>query len=100
LLTSTSVERAPTGVALIEDDAVVVVTNSNRFSAADAPQSITLLDARKVLSGQPGLLATIPVGAFPRELSLQSDGRTLLLTNYNSNTVDLFDVRRLPKPSG
>jgi DNA-binding beta-propeller fold protein YncE len=100
LLASTPVDRAPTGIALIEADGVVAVTNSNRFRAPQAPQSITLLDARKVLSGQPGLLATIPVGAFPRELTLQGDGRTLLLTNYNSGTVDLFDVRRLPKPTG
>ncbi|MDQ6898068.1 MAG: lactonase family protein [Candidatus Dormibacteraeota bacterium] len=99
LLATAPVDRAPTGMALIEDDRVVAVTNSNRFQAPNAPQSFTLLDVGRVLKGQPGLLGTIPVGAFPRELSLESDGRTLLLTNYNSNTVDLFDVRRLPRPS-
>jgi DNA-binding beta-propeller fold protein YncE len=100
LLAATRVERAPTGLTLLDNDRVVAVTNSNRFQAPNTPQSLTLLDAGKVLKGQPGLLGTVPVGAFPRELTLESDGKTLLLTNYNSNTVQVFDVRRLPQPSG
>jgi DNA-binding beta-propeller fold protein YncE len=100
LVASAHVDRAPTGLALIEDDTVVAVTSSNRYLAPDIPQTVTLLDARGVLAGRGSTLGTIPAGAFPRELAASGDGRTLVLTNYNSSTVQVFDVGHLPRPPG
>ena len=86
-------------MALVESDAVIVITNSNRFAEPQTPQTLTLLDTKQALAGRTAILGTINVGAFPRELTLGLDGRSLFLTNYNSNTLNIIDVMKLPKPS-
>ena len=42
------------------------------------------------------MIGEIPAGAFPRELRLMPNGRTLVLTNYNSKTVQLVDLAKIP----
>jgi hypothetical protein len=71
LLASTPVEGAPTGIALIENDRVVAVTNSNRFQAPNAPQTIA---ARCEQSAERSARASgndsgwrLPARAQPRE---------------------------------
>ncbi len=88
--------EAPTGEALVDNGAVLVVTNSNRFNQPRLPQTLTVFDTKQALQGKAALVATIDVGAFPRELTLEASGQILLLTNYNSNTLSLIDVAKLP----
>jgi DNA-binding beta-propeller fold protein YncE len=90
---------APTGEALVDDGTVLVVTNSNRFSQPDQPQTLSVFDTKQALQGHAALLATIHVGAFPRELDLEANGQTLLLTNYNSDTLSFINVAKLPGPA-
>ncbi len=66
------------------------VTNSNRFGGGDA-QSVSVLDAGNLAAPQ----SSIPAGGFPRELKLTADGKTLLVTNYASGTLELVDMARL-----
>lgn len=99
LIASVSVGTAPTGMALVDNGAVLVITNSNRFAEPQTPQTLTLLDAEQALTGHTRILGTIHVGAFPRELTLGPDGGSLFLTNYTSNTLNIIDVTKLPKPS-
>jgi DNA-binding beta-propeller fold protein YncE len=47
-------------------------------------------------AGARAVLGTIPAGTFPRELRVTEDGRTLLVTNFNSSTLELVDLARLP----
>ena len=98
LLTSVDVGPAPVGMALVDKGAVLVVANSNRFVEPQAPQTLTILDTKQALTGKAAVLATIDVGAFPRELTLEANGQTLLLTNYNSSTLSIIDVAKLPGP--
>ncbi len=98
-LIAVPVGAAPTGEALIDNGAVLVVTNSNRFLQPQTPQTLTVLDTKRVLTGQGGVLGTIHVEAFPRELLLEANGQTLLLTNYNSDTLSIIDVVKLPGPA-
>jgi DNA-binding beta-propeller fold protein YncE len=83
-----AVGTAPVGVAAANGK--VFVTNSNRFGGGDA-QSVSVLDAANLAGPQAG----IPAGGFPRELKLTADGRTLLVTNYASGTLELVDLARL-----
>jgi DNA-binding beta-propeller fold protein YncE len=91
------VGTAPVGVATIANGKRIVVTNSNRFAgdAADH-QFLSVIDADKISLGQGAVSGTIPAGAFPRELSVTADQRTLLVTNYNSKTLEVIDLDRLP----
>ncbi|HEY2378134.1 MAG TPA: beta-propeller fold lactonase family protein [Gemmatimonadaceae bacterium] len=88
---------APVGVAVIDSGARVVVTSSNRFSGgANDRQPLTVVDAGKLRAGAPSVVGTIPAGAFPRELRLTADGRTLFVTNFASRSLEMIDLGRAP----
>lgn len=95
LLASLPVGPEPVGIALLNNDSVIAVANSNRFAQDQTPQTVMLLDTQKALAGKPALLKTIRAGIFPRELSTTPDGQTLFVTNYNSNTLTIINIARL-----
>ena len=91
------VGSSPVGVAVVNGGRQIVVTNSNRFAGAtNDAQSLTIIDAAKVSDGAAAVVGSIPAGAFPRELRVTPDGRTLVLTNFGSRTIQLVDLARLP----
>lgn len=87
---------APVGVAVINGGARIAVTNSNRFGNSDAPQSLIIIDAQKIASGEAAVLGSVPAGVFPRELRVTEDQKTLLLTNFGSKNLAVIDIARLP----
>ena len=90
------VGTSPVGIAALPDGRHVVVANSNRIAAnPNRPQTVSVIDARKVRDGAAAVIGTIAVGAFPREFSLSPDGRTLFLGNYLSDTLSVIDLARL-----
>ncbi|GLV59160.1 hypothetical protein KDH_59880 [Dictyobacter sp. S3.2.2.5] len=95
-LASTTVGTAPVGAALIDKGSVLVVANSNRFLQPYTPQHLTVLNTKQALDHKAAVLTSINVGDFPRELTLEANGQTLLLTNYNSQTLSIIDVSKLP----
>lgn len=91
------VGRAPVGVAMVDRGEKVIVANSNRFDLREGEDShLTVIDTMRVAAGPPAVLGTIPAGGFPRELHVTADGRTLLVTNWFSRTLQLVDLERLP----
>lgn len=97
LLGRAEVGIAPVGIAVIDSGARVVVTSSNRFGGgASDHQPLTVVDARRLRAGVPAVIGTIPAGAFPRELRLTADGRTLFATNFASRTLEMIDLARVP----
>lgn len=97
LIGKVPVGRSPVGVEVADDGRKVVVANSNRFAANNKEkQNLTIIDATKIASGPAAVLGLIPAGGFPRELRVTTDGQTLLVTNFTSNTLELVDLARLP----
>ena len=95
LIARVPVGAAPVGIAVIDSGKRVVVANSNRFtSIADTPESLTVIDVAKLSAGTGTVVGSIPAGSFPRELRLTADGRTLLVTNFASRTVELVELDR------
>jgi DNA-binding beta-propeller fold protein YncE len=90
------VGTAPVGIAVIDSGRKVIVTSSNRFGAPTDPQDLTVVDATRVSEGRGAVIGSISVGAFPRELRVTADGRTLLLTNFGSQSLQVIDINRLP----
>jgi hypothetical protein len=90
------VGEAPVGLALVDDDRVVVVAGSNRFDVPGETTGLTFVDATAMLDGKPALLGVVPAGLFPRELSLEGDGHTLLVTNFASGQVEAVNTQGLP----
>jgi DNA-binding beta-propeller fold protein YncE len=87
---------APVPVAVVDHGRKVIAGNSNRFGGANAPQSLTVLDATNLDKGAGAVLGTIPAGAFPREMRVSADERTLFVTNFGSNSLQMLDISRLP----
>lgn len=92
---SIPVGPAPVGIACADvGRPVLIVANSNRFAGgAGDQQRLTILDAAG--SGESAVLGSIPAGGFPRELRLADGGRTLVVTNFNSKSVELVDLGRM-----
>jgi YVTN family beta-propeller protein len=96
-IASVPVGTAPVGVAVVDSGRKVIVTNSNRFAgSSNDRQTLTVVDATNVESGAAAILGSIPAGAFPREMRVTSDGTTLIVTNFSSNSVEVIDLARLP----
>jgi DNA-binding beta-propeller fold protein YncE len=89
------VGAAPVPIAVVRDGNTVVAGNSNRFARAESAQSLTLLDAAKIRGNEDAAIGNVPAGAFPRELRVSTDGRTLYLTNFGSNSLQAMDVASL-----
>ncbi len=97
LLARVPVGDAPVGIAVIDSGRKVIVTNSNRFAGSSGDQQVlTVIDATKIDAGAGAILGTIAAGAFPREMRVTADGRTLILTNFASRDVQMIDLTHLP----
>jgi DNA-binding beta-propeller fold protein YncE len=87
---------APVGIAVVDGGRGVVVTSSNRFGGgAGDHQPLTVVDASRLRNGGLAVVGTIPAGAFPRELRVTADGRTLLATNFGSRSLEMIDLARV-----
>jgi DNA-binding beta-propeller fold protein YncE len=94
---SVTLGTAPVGIAVIDSGRKVVVTNSNRFAGSSGDrQTLTVVDAAKIGSGESAILGSIPAGAFPREMRVTPDGATLIVTNFASSSIEVIDLARLP----
>ncbi len=87
---------APIGIALVNGGREAVVADSNRFVAPTTPSTLTVVKTAAALAHRKAVLGTIPAGAFPREMALEPDHRTLLVGNYGSNELEAVDLRHLP----
>jgi DNA-binding beta-propeller fold protein YncE len=96
LIGKVSTGTGPTGIAVIEDGQKVVVTNSNRFGTdPSADQSLLMIDANRIGSGDAAILGSIPAGKLPREMAVSPDLHTLFVVNTNSKALEVIDLRRL-----
>ncbi len=91
------VGSAPVGLAVVNGGRQVVVTNSNRFARDQtARQNLTVIDAARVGEGAAAIAGSVPAGIFPREFGQSPDGQTLFVANYNSNELEVIDLKRMP----
>jgi DNA-binding beta-propeller fold protein YncE len=72
--------EAPVGLKLFDDDKMLLVANSNRFSGGNG--NATVID---LASGT--VKQKISTGEFPRNITASPDGKTLYLTIFNGNEL-------------
>ena len=89
------VGTAPVGIAVVDGGRRVIATNSNRFAGdANDRQSLNVVDVSRGAANA-AFLGLVPAGAFPRELCVSPDGRTLFVGNFASKTLQVIDLARL-----
>ncbi|HEY6250172.1 MAG TPA: YncE family protein, partial [Candidatus Angelobacter sp.] len=86
--------KAPVGITIADGGKKLMVANSNRFGGS-GNQTVTVIDATKVSSGQAAVLGTIPAQSFPREFASSPDGKTIFLSNFSSNSLEVIDLARV-----
>jgi DNA-binding beta-propeller fold protein YncE len=87
------VGSSPVPIALVDGGRKLVVGNSDRFEATRGSVStLSVIDVDRVSEGAKAVLGSIRCGAFPRELRLSPDGRTLFLTNFLSQSLQIIRV--------
>lgn len=89
------VGTAPVGVAITDGGRRVIATNSNRFAGSETDvQSLNIVDVSRGPANA-SIVGTIPAGAFPRELRVSPDGKTLYASNFASKTLQAIDLARV-----
>ena len=89
------VGQAPLGLVMVDQGRRIVLADSDRYHAG-AQSDLALIDVSKARAHKPAILGTIKSGKVPRQFALTPDGKTLLVTNTNSENVEALNVRELP----
>lgn len=95
LLARAPAGTAPVGVAVAAGR--LIVTGSNRFGRSNQAANLILLSSDWRTWTPPIPTAQLAAGSFPREERLSADGRTLYVTNFDSQQLETLDLTRLPK---
>ena len=96
LIARVQVGAAPVGLALVDGGQRVVVADSNRFQQQGASSSLAVVNVAAAVAGKPALVGYLPAGGFPRQMELEPGGRTLLVTNFGSQQLEMVNVANLP----
>lgn len=89
LRTFTTNGLTPVGLALFDHDRKLLVANSYRF--AGTPGNATVVDLTN--PKEPKFLQTIKTGAYPRDITVSPDGRSMLLTVYLEDQLMLLTMK-------
>ncbi len=92
------VGESPVGLALVDDDRWVMVSDSDRFAVPGTGANLAAVEIAS--SGRMKLAGYISSGSFPRDMAASPDGKILLVDNFGSGQVEAVDVADLPQVSG
>jgi DNA-binding beta-propeller fold protein YncE len=96
LIARVNVGAAPLGVVMVRNGSRILVANSDLHNQPGASSSIAVISTSAALAGGHALLGLIATGLVPREFALDPGGKTVLVTNSNSGSVQAVDVGSLP----
>jgi DNA-binding beta-propeller fold protein YncE len=96
LIASVEVGEAPVGLALVDGGQRIVVADSNRFGQQGRTSSLAVVDVPAALAGKPAIAGYLPAGGFPRQMALEPNGSTLLVTDFATRQLETVHVAGLP----
>lgn len=91
LVAAVRVGESPVGVVLIDHGHEAIVSDSNRFSVSGAEADVSVVDTEKALSDKASLRGRVRSGVFPREMVVEPDTATVLVTNFDSAQLEVID---------
>jgi serine/threonine-protein kinase len=96
LIARVNVGAAPLGVVMVRNGSRILVANSDLHNQPGATSSIAVISTSAALAGGHALLGVIATGLVPREFALDPGGKTVLVTNSNSGSVQAIHAGSLP----
>jgi DNA-binding beta-propeller fold protein YncE len=95
LIAVVRVGEAPVGLTAVRDGTLIVVADSNRFSASGAHADLTVINVADALDGRPAIVGDIPADLFPRDMTAAPNG-TVLVSNFSSGQLETVDTATIP----
>jgi DNA-binding beta-propeller fold protein YncE len=95
LIAAVPVGAQPVGVATFDHGRRVAVADSARSGTPGSTSRLTIVNANAALNGSHSLIGYIPAGTYPRNLTVEPNGTTLLATNYRSGQLEAVDLQQL-----
>jgi DNA-binding beta-propeller fold protein YncE len=89
------VGEAPVGLTAARGGTLIVVADSNRFSAPGRNADLTVFNVADALDGRPAIVGDIPAGLFPRDMTAAPNG-TVLVSNFGSGQLETVDTATIP----
>lgn len=91
LIARVRVGERPLGLTSFAGGSRIAVVDSAE-GVAGKSSSIFIIDRAKAIAGQQSVVGYIPTGFLPRQVAVESNGQTLLVTVTNSNMVQAIDL--------
>jgi DNA-binding beta-propeller fold protein YncE len=95
LVADVRVGEAPVGLAVVNNDATVVVADSNRFDAPGAHADLVVVDTSAALAHQSAVLGHIESDLFPRDMAVTPTGQSVLVANFGSGQLEEVELSSL-----
>ena len=95
LVARVSTGAAPIGLALANGGSRILVANSNIYNQ-HVTSGVAVISTSAALSGGHALLGQVSTGSIPREISLEPDGKTALVTSNGSGQLQAIDLSTVP----
>ena len=91
LVAQVNTGAAPIGLALANGGSRILVANSNVHSQ-QVPGGVAVISTSAALSRGHALLGQVSTGSIPREIGLEPDGKTALVTSNGSGQLQAIDL--------
>ena len=88
LVANVKVGTAPVGVAVFDHGDRVIVADSNRFNQTGAHSALTIVSTTDALAHQSAVISTVRAGGFPREMAVERNDTTVLVSNFASDQLE------------
>jgi DNA-binding beta-propeller fold protein YncE len=89
------VGEAPVGLTAVRNGTLIVVADSNRFSAPGGHADLSVINVAEALDGRPAIVGNIPAGLFPRDMTAAPNG-TVLVSNFRSGQLETVNTASIP----
>jgi DNA-binding beta-propeller fold protein YncE len=97
LIADVRVGESPVGLALVDHAQRIVIADSNRFYVKGARANLAAVSVPRALArDRRAVLGYIRSGLFPRQMALEPGGRTMLVTNFDSDQLEAVNLADLP----
>lgn len=94
-IASVRVGSAPVGLALFDRGRRMIVADSDRFLVKGSRSALTIINTQAALAHRSATVATLPAGQFPREIAIDRQHQTALITNFVSEQLETVPLSRL-----
>lgn len=94
LVASTQVGTSLISLTFVNYGQHIITADSNALSYANASSGLTVVNVETALNGKQDF-PRIPTGLVPREFAVSPDGTILLVSEYDSEAIQVVDISQL-----